>query len=322
MQQILTITLSPCIDKSSSVKQLIPEKKLRCAEPKLEPGGGGINVARAITKLGGNATALYFSGGYTGSYFNSLMKAENIPSVIVETENETRENLIIVDETANKQYRFGMPGTKILEKEWQQLLKEVESFRDPAYIIVSGSFPTGVPVDIIARIAHMAKKKKARMVVDTSGEALRCALDEGVFLAKPNIGELAVLTGHEHLEFSQISGLAKELISKGSSEILIISLGADGAMLVTADQVHAYKPPTVKRKSTVGAGDSMVAGVIWKLFQGANIAAAVQYGVACGTAATLNSGTELCRKADVEKLFPRIIISKGDPYQQPINSKS
>src|SRR5688572_20349598 len=120
MASIITITFSPCIDKSTSVPSLVPEKKLKCATPKLEPGGGGINVARAIIKLGGNATAVFPSGGYTGKYFNHLMKEEKVPSIIIESANETRENIIVLDESSNSQYRFGMPGTGLKESEWRQ----------------------------------------------------------------------------------------------------------------------------------------------------------------------------------------------------------
>jgi 6-phosphofructokinase 2 len=319
MTDILTITFSPCIDKSTLVPELVPEKKLRCAEPKLEPGGGGINVARAIKKLGGNATALYLAGGYTGKYFNALVQKENIHAIVVETENETRENLIIVDQSANKQYRFGMPGTNVQEKEWKKLLEEVEHYPGPEFIIVSGSLPPGVPADIIARIARIAKKKESKIIVDTSGEALQYALEEGVFLLKPNIGELASLTGHRHIEPYEISQLARDLIHKAESEVLVVSLGADGAMLVTSDQIHKYKPPAVERKSTVGAGDSMVAGIVWSLSRGNDIAAAVRYGVACGTAATLNPGTELCKPEDADELFNHISMSESDPYAKQLN---
>ncbi|MFZ1369449.1 MAG: PfkB family carbohydrate kinase, partial [Ferruginibacter sp.] len=127
MASIITITFSPCIDKSTSIPALIPEKKLRCAVPKLEPGGGGINVARAIIKLGGSAVAVFPSGGYTGKFFNHLMENENVPSVIIETGNETRENIIVLDDSNNNQYRFGMPGTRLTETEWKQCLHAVEA---------------------------------------------------------------------------------------------------------------------------------------------------------------------------------------------------
>jgi 6-phosphofructokinase 2 len=303
MSKIVTITFSPCIDKSTSVSRLIPEKKLKCAAPKLEPGGGGINVARAIKKLGGEATAVFPSGGYTGKFFNHLLEKENIPSIIIETKNETRENIVVLDESSNQQYRFGMPGTELSENEWKQCLKVIEDIKDVEFIVASGSLPPGVPLDIYARLAVMAKKKRAKLVVDTSGEALRHAANEGVYLLKPNLGELSSLMGIERIREEEIEDLARKVIQKGHCEVLVVSMAEAGAILVTKNEIHRAIPQAVKRKSVVGAGDSMVAGIVLALSQNKNLKQALQYGVACGTAATMNPGTELCRKDDVEKLF-------------------
>lgn len=159
MPNIVTITFSPCIDKSTSITSLIPEKKLQCAIPKLEAGGGGINVARAIKKLGGQATAIFPSGGYTGKYFNHLLENENIPAVIINSANETRENIIVFDESTGNQYRFGMPGAALSEPEWKACLSAVEAIPDIGFIIASGSLPPGVPLNIYAQLAKLAKKK-------------------------------------------------------------------------------------------------------------------------------------------------------------------
>lgn len=137
MSKIVTITFSPCIDKSTSIPALLPERKLKCPSPKLEPGGGGINVARAIKKLGGNATAIFPSRGYTGKFFNYLMERENVPSIIIETKNESRENIILFDKSSNFQYRFGMPGTELDETEWKQCLEAVEAMNDVEFLIAS-----------------------------------------------------------------------------------------------------------------------------------------------------------------------------------------
>jgi 6-phosphofructokinase 2 len=303
MSTIVTITFSPCIDKSTSVPALIPEKKLKCTVPKLEPGGGGINVARAIKKLGGEATAIFPSGGYTGKFFNHLMERENIPAVIIETTNETRENIIVLEESSNNQYRFGMPGTELSDTEWKQCLKAVEEINNAEFIIASGSLPPGVPLNIYAQLAKIAKTKNAKFIVDTSGDALNQAVDEGVYLLKPNIGELSSLAGKKELQHSEVKDIAAQIIKKGKCEVMVISMGAEGAMLVTKDGSKIITPPAVERKSTVGAGDSMVAGIVFYLFQGHSIIESVQYGVACGTAATMNSGTELCKKEDADKLY-------------------
>ena len=306
MSSIVTITFSPCIDKSTSVASLVPEKKLHCSTPKLEPGGGGINIARAIKKLGGESIAIFPSGGYTGKYFNHLLEKENIPAVIIETNNETRENIIVFDESSTNQYRFGMPGTALNESEWKQCLTAVEEINDIEFIIASGSLPPGVPSNIYAQLARIAKNKNAKFVVDTSGEALKQAVEEGVYLLKPNLGELCSLAGKATLQTMEVKDVARAIIEKEKCEVMMVSMGADGAMLVTKDMAEIIIAPTVIRKSTVGAGDSMLAGIIFYLSKGRGIVEAAQYGVACGTAATLNTGTELCKKEDADKLYEMI----------------
>ena len=166
MSSIITLTLSPCIDKSASVPLLIPEKKLKCGAPRLEPGGGGLNVARAIKKLGGEAIAIFPAGGYTGKFLNHLMANENIPSIVIETKNETRENVIITETTTNNQYRFGMPGAELDEGEWRECLKKVQDIKQAEFIVFSGSLPPGVPPAIFRELSTIARDKQSKLIVD------------------------------------------------------------------------------------------------------------------------------------------------------------
>jgi 6-phosphofructokinase 2 len=306
MAKIITITFNPAIDKSTSVAELLPDKKLRCAIPVYEPGGGGINVARAIIKLGGVATAAYLSGGGSGKKLTQLIENEQIEAIVTKIENDTRENLVVVETATNKQFRFGMPGPKVSETEWQNCLKSVENIKDVDFIVASGSLPDGVPSDIFAKIARIAHQKNAKLIVDTSGVALQHAVEAGLYLIKPNLSELSTLVGIVDLTIKSAGKLARELIQKGNIEIIVISLGSDGAMLVTKDLKMHIKPPDVVRKSTVGAGDSMVAGLVLFISQNKSLTEAIQYGVACGTAATMNEGSELCRKTEADKLFSLI----------------
>lgn len=303
MSPIITITFSPCIDKSTSVSSLVPEKKLVCAVPKLEPGGGGINVARAIKKLGGQATAIFPSGGYTGKLFNHLVEKENVTSLVIESVNETRENIIVFDESSNNQYRFGMPGTLLREDEWKRCLKTLEEIKEVDFIVASGSLPPGVPHDIYGQIAKIARYRNAKLIVDTSGEALKHALEERIYLVKPNLGELAMLTGKTKIDMSDVALLAKQIIQQKKCEIVVVSLGKFGAMLITKTETFSAKPPDVTPKSTVGAGDSMVAGLVFCISSGKSLEEALRYAVACGTAATINPGTGLCNKKDAEALY-------------------
>ncbi|OLY92400.1 6-phosphofructokinase 2 [Cnuella takakiae] len=310
MSQIVTLTLSPVIDKSTAVPALAPEKKLRCSEPKFEPGGGGINIARAIRQLGGDALAIYPAGGHSGKYLESLLDAAGITSVVVPTAAPTRENLIVVEEATNNQYRFGMPGAPLSPAELEACIAAVESVPEMEYLVASGSLPPGVPDDIFARLAAIAKKKGARFIADTSGEPLRAAAREGVFLLKPNLAELSSLVGREEIHLERVDDVARELIAQGGCELVAVSLGPSGAVLVNPEYVYMVTPPPVRKRSTVGAGDSMVAGLVLALAEGKSLSEVLCFGVAAGTAATMNPGTELCHRADVDRLLPKLHVQR------------
>ena len=310
MSKIITITFNPAMDKSTTVPALIPEKKLKCTKPVYEPGGGGINVARAIKKLGGTATAIYMAGGYTGKAFTQLLNKEGIDSIVAEIKENTRENLIVYETSTNQQYRFGMPGPSILEHEWQQCLAQIENIKEADFIIVSGALPQGIPLAVYSKIGSIARSINAKLIVDTSGEALMEAVQTGLYLIKPNLAELSSLLGKEGLNIERVDEAAREVINKGKCEVVVVSMGAAGAMLVTGNLAMHIMPPAVKIKSTVGAGDSMLAGIVLSLAQNKSIEEAAQYGVACGTAATMNAGTELCRKEDADHLYKLIQMNK------------
>ncbi len=304
---IITITFSPCLDKSTAVEALVPDIKMKCAEPHVEAGGGGINVSRALMKLGVVSHAIYASGGYTGKHFDALMRGYMLDSTIIETATDTRENLIVFDSNSNKQYRFGMPLPALTAQEWPQFLGELENTSTIIdFIVISGSLPANPPEGLFAEIAEIARRKKAKLVVDTTGSALRQAIEAGVYLIKPNLGELALLAGKKVLTPEETRETALSIINSGKCAVVVVSMGSAGAMLVSREIVCQFRPPEVDRKSTVGAGDSMVAGLVYALASGKALIDAVQYGVACGTAATLNAGTELCRKADADALMPLV----------------
>lgn len=307
---ILTITFNPAIDKSTTVASIRPDKKLRCTAPVFEPGGGGLNVARAVRKLGGEAMALYLAGGYSGKFLTQLLEREGVPSTVIETVSHTRENLIVMDTGAGQQFRFGMPGSEVQRQEWELLLKTVEE-SGAKYIVASGSLPPGVPTDVFGRIASIARRMGARLVVDTSGDALKDAVDEGVFLFKPNLGELSSLVGKEEVTQEAVDDIARQVLGNGKCEAVVVSMGPRGARLITRDEVFQAIPPVVKQRSTVGAGDSMVAGIVLSLSAGNGLREALSFGVAAGTAATMNRGTELCNLPDVQRLLPMIRMIEG-----------
>jgi len=303
MGKIVTVTFNPTIDKSTTVSSLVPEKKLRCSEPVFEPGGGGLNVSRAIKKIGGESLAIFTAGRHSGHFLQELVQKEGVSFKAIEINDYTRENLIVVDKSNNQQYRFGMPGPEVSEEEWQACLDLLEHEEGIDFIVASGSLPQGVPTDIYGRIAAIAAKKGSKLIVDTSGEALKHAVNEGVYLLKPNLGELSFLAGKEEIHAESVEDVARSVIEQGKCDVIVVSMGPSGAILVTKDETLHVVPPTVRKRSTVGAGDSMVAGIVFSLSQGGTMYEALRMGVACGTAATMNPGTELCKKEDVDKLL-------------------
>ncbi len=311
MKKIITLTVNPAIDKSTTVAGIRPNSKLRCAAPVYEAGGGGINVSRAVQKLGGTSLSVYLAGGPTGIHLENLMEGETIVQHVVPIQGWTRENLSVTDTTNNQQYRFGMPGPEVKEEEWQISLEQLgEHLSEGDYLVASGSLPLGIPEDFYAKVAFVAKKTKARLILDTSGVALLRGANAGVFLLKPNLSELGTLCGVKSISVLELEELARNFLEKKTCEVMVVSLGARGAMLATLDTIEHIAAPTVHQKSTIGAGDSMVAGMVLSLARGKSFREMARYGVACGTAATMSPGTELCRKENADKLYQWIKSNK------------
>ena len=304
MERIVTLTVNPAIDVNTSVDHVVSERKLRCAAPRREPGGGGLNVSRAIRRLGGASTAYYLAGGPAGELLRHLLDEEGLTQHVSRIEGWTRENLIVDDVSSGEQYRFGMPGPVVQEAEWTRCLSDIgERSPAPAYVVASGSLAPGMPDDVYARLAGVARERGSRLVLDTSGPALRLGLEAGAFLVKPNMREFQDLTGEPLDNEEALARAARRFVAEGRCSVLVLSLGAGGALLLKANGPLHIRTPTVPIRSKVGAGDSMVAGLTLALARGRSVEEAVRYGVAAGAAAVMTPGTELCRKADVDALF-------------------
>ena len=215
MKTIVTMTMNPAIDKSSSVGHVVAERKLYCRPPRFDPGGGGVNVCRAIKKLGGESMLLYPAGGLPGERLQQLLDQEGLDHRPFPVKGMTRESLVILEESTGRQYRFGMPGPEFQEHEWEQSLNALSALEpSPDYLVASGSLPPGVPTDFYARVARAGKERGARVIIDVAGEALEKALQEGVYLIKPNVREFRELVGkkiEEELELrykDHVSGTA------------------------------------------------------------------------------------------------------------------
>jgi 6-phosphofructokinase 2 len=308
MASIVTMTVNPTIDKSCDVEHVVPDKKLRCSRPEHEPGGGGLNVSRAVKKMGGSSKAVYLCGGPTGIMLRELLEEENIDQHPLEIEDWTRQNLAVFETATSRQYRFGMPGPEIREDEWQRMLEALKSFSPaPSIIVASGSLPPGIPPDFFARVARTAEEMESRLILDTSGDALNSALEEGgIFLIKPNIGEMRAIAEKRLKTEEDVIEYARDLIDQGKVRVIIISIGSGGALMVTGEGCSKMRAPAVDIKSKVGAGDSMVAGTAYGLAAEKPLIEAVRYGIAAGAAAVMTPGTELCRGEDVERLYEQL----------------
>jgi len=308
MEKIVTLTMNPSLDVSTSIGTVAPEIKMRCANPSFDPGGGGINVSRAIQFLGGESTAVYTAGGHTGIKLQELLDEEGIPNQPVSIDGMTRQGFAVFEVTSTLQYRFNMPGPDLSADEWINALETVFDL-NPKYIVASGSLPPGVPIEFYGEITRYASAYGIRVIVDTSGEALNKSFGKGVYMMKPNLNELELFSG-EHIEGEdQIRNVARRLIAEGLAEVMVVSMGAAGASLITADKYVHMRAPLVKVQSKVGAGDSMVGGMVMGLADGRDLVDAVRWGIAAGTAAVMTPGTDLCRKSDTERLYEQISVS-------------
>jgi 6-phosphofructokinase 2 len=311
--KIVTLTLNPALDQSTSVPHFIPEQKLRCDPMQMDAGGGGINVSKGIAKLGGTSIAVFPVGGHNGQLVKELVEKAGITTHVIPVSAETRENIAVTEADTNVQYRFTLPGEPMSLKEADACLEAVFSLK-PEILVASGSLPPGLPETYYKKVATMAQEAGIRFILDTSGQPLQAAADQGVFLLKPNLAELSALADVEQLEMDQVDDAALSIIKQGKCEVVVVSLGAQGALLVTKDGFEHIPAPMVKKKSTVGAGDSMVAGMVWALSKGKSYHEMVQTGVACGSAATLNTGTHLFEKTDVTRLL-QWIQKYGERYR-------
>lgn len=304
MAAVLTITLNPTIDVFGEAAQVHPTHKVRLKDTSFEPGGGGINVARVISTLGGEVEALALSGWEMGDFLGRLLKDEGIRWKPIPMEGETRVALMVHDQSTGLEYRFLPEGPEVHEHEIDACADAI-LHKTEGFVVASGSLPRGAPVDSYVRLAKAAAKNALPFVLDTSGAALKAALEHGgIHLVKPSLSELESYAGHK-LDAAGIEAAAKAIIAKCQARMVAVTLGADGAVLVTHDRLLRLPAMAVEVRSAVGAGDSFLGAMVWALSEGWEIDQAFLLGMAAGAAATGNPGTSLCRREDVFGLFEK-----------------
>lgn len=309
---VLTLTLNPALDMATTVAAVLPDQKLRCSEPLLDPGGGGLNVSRAIAALGGESLALVALGGLTGDRLAGLIRRESVPFLALTAPGETRESLTVTDASTGHQYRFMLPGPVWSEADQDRVFLLLRaSARQGAIGVISGSQPPGVPVDFPARLAR--SMPGLNVVLDTSGAPLREAIANpipGLAVLRMDDEEAEACAGRKLETRAQSADFAAELVQKGVAKQVIIARGADGSVLAEAGRRLFVKAAKVRLVSRVGAGDSFVAGYVLAVARGQDAAAALAFGAAAASAAVTTDATQLCHLADVERLLPECGVTE------------
>lgn len=307
--EFATVTPSPTIDISAVVERIVPFSKLRCESARYDPGGGGINVARVLKRFGGNPRAVIPVGGPQGELLRRLLKQEDLSAVMVRITADTRQDFTVFERESGDQYRFVFPASPISRSEATSVFDALSDIAPvPAYLVVSGSCPENVAAGFFDDAARAARKASAKLVVDTSGSALSAAIQHAPYLIKPNLREFETLAGCILPTDDLRLRAARDLLAGGRVELIALTLGADGALLISRNGAWRGVAPKIQPLSTVGAGDSFLGAFVWQLGKAAPLSEALRFAIAAGSAALLAPGTELCRPEDIERLLPLVRV--------------
>ncbi len=312
---VVTITLSPSVDYSMEVDKLVPDRKLRTELIKTEPGGGGIQVARALKTFGTSVEAIMTVGGSTGRALTALLENEGLNIRPVLVQSDTRPVITLQVNSTNENFRLVSRQQPLEEYEYAPVLTRLQEIRKlPPYVVLSGSFPPGVPPEFVHDVAQVVANRGSKLLVDTSGAPLREAVKAKVAVLKPSETELAALVGEDPEDPNfDIPAAAREVVSRGVGAILV-SIGPEGAYVVGEEGDEAMiRPPKIDAESTVGAGDSTVAGLVAGLSRGVPLVGAARLGVACGTGTCRHPGSKLFTLEDINELMPHVKVERHTP---------
>ncbi len=307
MAPILTVTMNPALDVTAQVSHMAPREKLRCKDPTYEPGGGGINVSRVVREMGGETLCFAVLGGHTGQKLRTLLEAADLRPEVFEIGELSRESIMIYDQAGETQYRFIMPGPQLSEQECAGALERIEALVPKVrYVVASGSLPPGVPASFYADLTKRVRAAGGEIVLDTSGPALKAAAQAPVSVLKLDEEEMKEVAPDSLASEENEEKLALELLGSTGADVIVVTLGARGALVATPEGVERLPSAKVRPVSTVGAGDSFVAAMTKALCDGHDVHTATRYGSAAGAAAVITPGSELARRADIERLFAEL----------------
>ncbi len=303
---IVTLTMNPALDITTDTDRVMPTDKMRCGQPRYDPGGGGINVARIARVLGASVSALFPAGGHAGDKVTALVAESGVPVQRITVARSTRESFTVDEHSTGQQYRFVLPGPPLTDAEQIECLDRLSAAAASAdFVVASGSLPPGVPPDYYQRVADICRERGALLILDTSGAGLR-HISSGVFLLKASVRELRECVERALVSESEQLAAAHELVDRGRTQVVVVSLGSQGALLVTSNGSQRYSSVTVPSCSGVGAGDAMIAAITVGLSRGWQLDKAVRLGVAAGAAMLLTPGTAPCNREDVDRLFEMV----------------
>ena len=305
---IYTVTLSPFLDRIIDVEELIYDDVNKIEEERRKAGGRGVDVSRVIKELGGQSIALGFIGGYDGLELEGRLVNEGVACDFTRINSKTRTNNIVYQRKKKLQTLLSTCEPAVDPLEIISFFNKIKEIPGHSHVVISGNMPRGVNENFYAQMIITLKEKGAKVILDTDGEALRRGVDAGPYLIKPNIHEFGRLVGNNVSSVEEIINYAKPY--QNIVEYIVVSMGVRGVMGINGNEYYLATPPKIKVRSSVGAGDSLVAGMVYAMSEGRTFEDAITLGVACGTASTLNSGNELCRREDVENIKKEVIIKK------------
>ncbi len=307
---IYTLTLNPAIDRELTIPRLEMDSVLRANSARVDFGGKGINVSRVLLALGTPSIASGFLGGNTGIMLQEGLNALGIPTDFVWLDEETRVNISVVAEQDGHSIKVNESGPTIDLDHQKQLLKKITKLaRVGDWWVMAGNLPPGIPQNFYASILAILHRHHIFTVLDTSGEALHLGLHEKPYLIKPNTKEANILTGMPVETIPQLKTAASSMRNIGAQNV-IISLGSQGAILQTEHATYLAHAPTVEQKNPIGAGDSMVGGLVYALNNRASIKEALAWGTACGAATASLPGTQVGDKSLVCNLLSKVHVEE------------
>ncbi len=300
--EIITINFHPTLDNYFEVEDLLPSSKMHVQNQIILPGGGGLNVSRVLSQLNKSSFAIYFAGGAYGHELALKLSEAPFENYKIEHQKTIRENIVLKNKKDGAEYRFNMPIQELDPTDYFKILPLLAQHQNMKFLVLSGHFGDTIPLEFLQELIENTKKKKVKVLIDSKGIGLRNAFDIGVFLVKPNRREFEMMVGENCPDLASLKAKGQAYISTSATENILISLGKEGALLINKSQTRFFQAPTIEQKNSVGAGDSLLAGVIFKLAEGQSIENSIEFGILCGAATAMQDQHHFCTMETIEKL--------------------